>query len=97
MALKRSFEYKQRRDPLILHVQSRGKVLSNLQDLMAFSLQTLRLRITYDQAPILVRHGLITLAVDGFDELGDPSGYELAWAQVNDLIHQPGSVASGWC
>jgi hypothetical protein len=36
--------------------------------------------------PVLVRHGLVTLAIDGFDELGDPNGYDLAWAQVNDLV-----------
>ncbi len=71
---------------LILHVRSRGRVLSNLQDLMAFSLQTLRSNTTYDQVPVLLKHGLITVAVDGFDELGDPNGYELAWSQVNDLI-----------
>lgn len=71
---------------LILHVRSRGRVLSNLQDLMAFSLQTLRSNTTYDQVPILLKHGLIAVAVDGFDELGDPNGYELAWSQVNDLI-----------
>jgi hypothetical protein len=61
-------------------------MLQNITDLMAFSLQTLRLSVTYDQVPVLVRHGLVTLAIDGFDELGDPNGYDLAWAQVNDLV-----------
>ncbi len=28
----------------------------------------------------------MTLAIDGFDELADPNGYEFAWAQVNDLV-----------
>jgi hypothetical protein len=74
--------------PLILHVQSRGRNLSFIQDLMAFSLQTLRLAVTYDQVPVLVRQGLVTLAIDGFDELGDPSGYDLAWGQVNELVNQ---------
>jgi hypothetical protein len=87
LCLMRASQYKFTQRPLILHVQSRGRVLSNLQDLMAFSLQSLRLSITYDQVPILVRHGLVTLAIDGFDELGDPNGYELAWAQVNDLVN----------
>lgn len=86
LALRRAERYRNVADPLILHVKSRGRVLSNLQDLMAFSLQTLRLHITYDQIPILVKHGLVILAIDGFDELGDPNGYELAWAQVNDLV-----------
>ena len=63
-------------------------MLTFLQDLIAFSLQTLRLRVTYDQLPVLVRHGLVSLAIDGFDELGDPNGYELAWGQVNDLVNE---------
>jgi hypothetical protein len=86
LALLRAEAYSASPTALILHVRSRGRVLSNLQDLMAFSLQTLRSNTTYDQVPILLKHGLIAVAVDGFDELGDPNGYELAWTQVNDLI-----------
>ena len=44
--------------------------------------------MTFDQLPVLVRHGLVTLAIDGFDELGDPNGYDLAWGQVNELVTQ---------
>ena len=58
------------------------------QDLIAFSLQRLRLNLTFDQLPVLVRHGLVILAIDGFDELADPNGYELAWSQVGDLVDQ---------
>lgn len=86
IGLRRAESYKISGNPLVLHVKSRGRVLSNLQDLMAFSLQTLRLSITYDQIPVLVRHGLVVLAIDGFDELGDPNGYQLAWAQVNEIV-----------
>lgn len=86
LALERSLAYKNNFAPLILHVKSRGRVLSNIQDLMAFSLQTLRSTITYDQLPILIRHGLVIVAIDGFDELGDPNGYEMAWTQLSDLI-----------
>ena len=86
VALARALSYRVASKPLILHVRSRGRVLSNLQDVMAFSLQTIRSNTTYDQIPILVKHGLIIVAVDGFDELGDPNGYELAWSQVNELI-----------
>lgn len=88
LACYRATHFKTTQLPLILHVQSRGRVLTYLQDLIAFSLQTLRLGVTYDQIPIFVRHGLITLAIDGFDELGDPRGYDLAWAQVSDLVEQ---------
>ena len=88
IALARADAYAKNRRPLVLHVQSRGRVLSYLQDLMAFSLQRLRLSVTFDQLPVLARHGLVTLAIDGFDELGDPNGYDLAWSQVNETISQ---------
>jgi hypothetical protein len=86
LALFRAENYRATARPLVLHVKSRGRVLSNIQDLMAFSLQTLRSTITYDQIPVLVRYGLVIIAIDGFDELGDPNGYELAWAQLSDLV-----------
>lgn len=88
LALSRAATFKLTGRPLILHVQSRGRVLTFLQDLIAFSLQTLRLGVTYDQAPVLARHGLVAIAIDGFDELGDPNGYDLAWGQVNELVNQ---------
>ena len=74
--------------PLILHVKSRGRILTYIQDMIAFSLQRLRLNLTFDQLPVLVRHGLVVLAIDGFDELADPNGYELAWSQVGELVEQ---------
>lgn len=86
LALERAVSYKATPTPLVLHIKSRGRVLSNLEDLMAFSLQTIRASVTYDQIPVLVRHGLIIAAIDGFDELGDPNGYDTAWAQLSDLI-----------
>ncbi|MEW5770951.1 MAG: hypothetical protein AB1831_11390 [Pseudomonadota bacterium] len=86
LALERAISYKATPTALVLHIKSRGRVLSNLDDLMAFSLQTIRSTVTYDQIPVLVRHGLIVAAIDGFDELGDPNGYDTAWAQLSDLI-----------
>lgn len=86
LAYRRADNYKVSARPLILHVKSRGRVLSNLQDLMAFSLQTLRSSITYDQIPVLAKHGLVVVAIDGFDELGDPNGYESAWGQLGELV-----------
>lgn len=86
LAMRRAQDFRRHQRPLLLHVESRGRMLQNITDLMAFSLQTLRVQVTYDQIPVLVRHGLILLAIDGFDELGDPSGYDLAWAQVNELV-----------
>ena len=88
LARSRAKDFFRTRRPLILHVQSRGRVLTYFQDLIAFSLQRLRLNVTFDQFPVLVRTGLVTMAIDGFDELGDPNGYDLAWAQVNEFIDQ---------
>lgn len=88
LAYRRAEMYKETGCSLILHVKSRGRVLSNLQDLMAFSLQTIRSHITYDQIPVLAKYGLVTIAVDGFDELGDPNGYEMAWGQLGELVNQ---------
>ena len=88
LAWLRASWFMSKRRPLVLHVQSRGRVLTYLQDLIAFSLQRLRLNVTFDQVPVLVRHGLVTLAVDGFDELADPNGYELAWGQLGELVDQ---------
>ena len=88
LALSRAAKFKLTGRPLILHVQSRGRGLTFLQDLIAFSLQTLRLGVTYDQAPVLARHGLVAIAIDGFDELGDPNGYDLAWGQISELVNQ---------
>ena len=88
LASMRAREFLARQRPLVLHVESRGRVLTFLQDLLAFSLQRMRVSVTFDQVPILVRHGLVTLAIDGFDELGDPSGYEHAWGQLNELIRE---------
>lgn len=86
LALARASGFIKKQRPLVLHVQSRGRVLTFLQDLIAFSLQSLRLSVTFDQIPVLVRNGLVTVAVDGFDELGDPAGYETAWAQLGEFI-----------
>jgi len=86
LAIDRAQNYLAKRDPLLLHIQSRGRTLSYLFDLMAFSLQRIRVEVTFDQIPILAKHGLVVIAIDGFDELADPDGYGTAWHQVSDLV-----------
>ena len=88
VAALRASDYVMHQRPLLLHVESRGRVLTFIQDLIAFSLQRMRVPVTFDQVPVLVRNGLIILAIDGFDELGDPSGYDYAWGQLNELIRE---------
>jgi hypothetical protein len=72
--------------PPILQVASRGKRLSSLDDVLAQSLQLIRAKFTFDQLPPLIRHGLIQLAIDGFDELVDPEGYRDAWFALRDFF-----------
>jgi hypothetical protein len=72
--------------PLIVQISSRGRVLQNISDLIAFSLQDIRSNLTIDQLVSLIRHGLIVLAIDGFDELSDPNGFETAWSGLNSII-----------
>lgn len=72
--------------PLILQIASRGRVLQNIADLIAFALQDVRSGLTVGQLMPLLRHGLVVLAIDGFDELSDPNGFETAWSGLNNLL-----------
>lgn len=86
LAHRRAANYTSARRPLILHVQSLGRTLSHLSGMLSLGLQKLRLLVTYDQVPVLAKYGLITIAIDGFDELADPDGYDKAWSQVSEMI-----------
>lgn len=72
--------------PPLLHIDSRGRRLSSLDEVLAQSLQLIRAKFTYDQLPPLIRHGLLQLAIDGFDELVDPEGYRDAWFALKDFF-----------
>lgn len=72
--------------PPILHIESRGRRLSSLDEALAQSLQLIRAKFTYDQLPALIRHGLVQLAIDGFDELVDAEGYRDAWFALQDFF-----------
>lgn len=71
---------------LILQIASRGRVLQNISDLIAYALQDVRSNLTIGQLMPLLRHGLVMLAIDGFDELSDPNGFETAWSGLNNLV-----------
>ncbi|MCY1669958.1 ATP-binding protein [Novosphingobium sp. SL115] len=79
---------------LILQIISRGRVLQNIGDLIAFTLQDVRSNLTINQLKSLIRHGLITLAIDGFDELSDPNGFKTAWSGLNSLIEDVRGAAT---
>ncbi len=76
--------------PPILHVESRGKGVTGLDDRIAQSLQLVRAKFTFDQTPILVRFGLLQIAIDGFDELADPAGYLDAYAALRNFFEDIG-------
>jgi hypothetical protein len=72
--------------PPLLHIESRGRRLSSLDEALAQSLQLIRAKFTYDQLPSLIRHSLVQLAIDGFDELVDAEGYRDAWYALRDFF-----------
>ena len=72
--------------PLLLHVESRGKVLTSLNDRIAGTLSSIRASFFEEELKPLVRRGAVQLAIDGFDELSDSRGYVRAWGAVRDFI-----------
>jgi hypothetical protein len=74
--------------PPLLLVSSSGSRLTDLNKALAHATQVLRSRITFDQVPILVRMGVLQVAIDGFDELVDPEGYKDAWSALREFLGQ---------
>ena len=72
--------------PLLLHVESRGKVLTSLSDRIAGTLSSLRASFVEEELKPLIRRGAIQVAIDGFDELSDSRGYIRAWGALRDFI-----------
>lgn len=72
--------------PPILHVSSQGRRLSNLSDVLARATQDLGARFSGGQVPILVKRGLLAIAIDGFDELVDADGYDDAWMALKAFM-----------
>ena len=72
--------------PLLLHVESRGKVLTSLNDRIAGTLSSLRASFFEEELRPLIRRGAVQLVIDGFDELSDSRGYVRAWGALRDFI-----------
>jgi hypothetical protein len=72
--------------PPILHVASRGKKISVLNQVLAESIDLIRAKFTFDQVPALIRHNLLQVAIDGFDELVDAEGYRDAWSALKQFF-----------
>lgn len=77
--------------PPLLHVTSSGSRLTDLSKALAHATQVLRASVTFDQVPVLVRRGVLQVAIDGFDELVDPSGYKDAWSALREFLSEVGS------
>lgn len=75
-------------NPLLLHVESRGKVLTSLHDRIAGTLSNLRASFFEEELKPLIRRGAVQLAIDGFDELSDSRGYDRAWGALRDFIRE---------
>jgi len=74
----------------MLHVSSRGRRLSNLQDVLAAATQEMNASFFAKHVPTLVRRGLLLLAIDGFDELVDADGYEDSWLALRRFVEDVG-------
>ena len=72
--------------PLLLHVESRGKVLTSLSDRIAGTLSGLRADFVGEELKPLIRRDAVQVAIDGFDELSDSRGYARAWGALRDFI-----------
>lgn len=72
--------------PLLLHVESLGKVLTALDDRIAGTLENLRANFVGAELKPLIRRGAIQVAIDGFDELSDNRGYARAWGALREFI-----------
>ena len=80
--------------PLLLHVESRGKVLTSLNDRIAGTLSSLRAGFVEEELKPLVRRGAVQVAIDGFDELSDSRGYARAWGALRDFIRELGGTGT---
>ncbi|KPW84055.1 hypothetical protein SAMN05216596_11099 [Pseudomonas congelans] len=77
--------------PPVLIISSSGRRLSNFKDVLAATTQEMGASFTGAHVPMLVRHGLLIAAIDGFDELVDADGYEDSWRALKDFIEDVGN------
>lgn len=75
---------------LVIPVESSGKVLSAIDDRIDGALSALRATFNRSELPVLMKNGLIALAIDGFDELSDSRGYNNSWSALRELLRDIG-------
>ncbi|HTO20239.1 MAG TPA: hypothetical protein VL129_13965 [Pseudomonas sp.] len=79
-------------NPPVLHISSSGRRLSNFRDVLAATTQDMGASFGGIHVPMLVRHGLLIAAIDGFDELVDADGYEDSWRALREFIEDVGGA-----
>jgi hypothetical protein len=73
---------------LLLYLDAQGKGLSQLEDVMARTLQDLRAKFTYHSVAALARRRCLVPVVDGFDELIGPSSAREAFSNLSQFLAQ---------
>jgi NACHT domain len=76
-------------DRLLFHIDTQGRSFIRLEEAVARDLGQLRMfGLFYPGVLTLVKHGLITLAIDGFDELLAEIGVGEAYSGLGSLLRQ---------
>jgi hypothetical protein len=76
-------------DSLLFHIDTQGRSFVRLEEAIARDLGQLRIfGLFYPGVIRLVRHGLLTLAIDGFDELLAEIGVNEAYSGLGSLLRQ---------
>ena len=94
--LLRQFQYKKAKEFLdhkskyvFLHIDLHGRELVRLNEAIMFELVELRVRgIYYSTILTLVKHKLVVLGIDGFDELAVEIGGEKALGSLSSFVSQ---------
>ena len=74
---------------LIWHIDLQGRELVRLNEAIMYDLAELRVSgLYYNSILTLLRHGLIKLAIDGFDELAAEVGGRRALGSITHLVNQ---------
>jgi hypothetical protein len=75
------------RDPLAFYVDAQGRGLAHLDDALSVALNELNFLLPWRAMVPLIRHGLVALVIDGFDELiGQGGTYNDAYMSLKDYL-----------
>lgn len=75
-------------DSLFLYVNAQGRALARFTEALAAELDELRSALTFHEITPLVRLGLITPVIDGFDELLGVGGYDEAFSSLSAFVEE---------